>query len=148
MKIISLTQPWATLVVTGQKRWETRSWLTHYRGVIAIHAASGFPKAARALCRRSPFFDCLPVDAPHGLPLGAIIGFARIVRCVPTFNLNHDPDFAGLIGERERAFGDYTDGRFAWELKHAGGIEPIPCRGWQRIWNAPPEVAAQMKIAV
>lgn len=39
MKAISLWQPWATLIATGAKQIETRSWATSYRGPIAIHAA-------------------------------------------------------------------------------------------------------------
>ena len=38
MKALSLTQPWASLVADGRKTTETRSWLTHYRGPLAIHA--------------------------------------------------------------------------------------------------------------
>ena len=43
MKALSLTQPWAELVVLGEKQWETRSWRTSHRGRIAIHAAKKFP---------------------------------------------------------------------------------------------------------
>ncbi len=32
MKCISLIQPWATLIIHGAKRFETRSWRTPYRG--------------------------------------------------------------------------------------------------------------------
>jgi hypothetical protein len=42
MKALSLTQPWATLVVTGEKEVETRSWRTNHSGMIAIHASKGF----------------------------------------------------------------------------------------------------------
>ena len=38
MKALSLHQPWAWLVATGQKHYETRSWGTPYRGPLAIHA--------------------------------------------------------------------------------------------------------------
>ena len=43
MKALTLTQPWASLVAIGAKRIETRSWSTPYRGLLAIHAAKGFP---------------------------------------------------------------------------------------------------------
>jgi len=36
---ISIKQPWAALVVAGIKTIEVRSWLTHWRGRILIHAA-------------------------------------------------------------------------------------------------------------
>lgn len=55
-RALSLTQPWATLatlVVSGAKRVETRSWKTPYRGWLGIHAAKGFPAWARLLCRRA-----------------------------------------------------------------------------------------------
>lgn len=47
MKALTLTQPWATLVITGRKRFETRGWRTGYRGQIAIHAAKGMPGWAK-----------------------------------------------------------------------------------------------------
>lgn len=40
---LTLTQPWATLVALGEKHYETRSWDTGYRGLVAIHAAKKFP---------------------------------------------------------------------------------------------------------
>ncbi len=39
MKAITIHQPWASLIVVGAKRFETRSWETKYRGPIAIHAS-------------------------------------------------------------------------------------------------------------
>jgi hypothetical protein len=36
MKALSLKQPWAGLVMTGQKTIETRKWKTNYRGDIII----------------------------------------------------------------------------------------------------------------
>jgi hypothetical protein len=43
MKAITLHQPWATLVAIEQKKIETRSWPTSYRGPLAIHAAKTMP---------------------------------------------------------------------------------------------------------
>ena len=39
MKVISLTEPMATLIAQGHKKIETRSWKTKYRGEIYIHAS-------------------------------------------------------------------------------------------------------------
>lgn len=39
MKVISLLQPWASLVILGHKKIETRSWNTKYRGDLLIHAS-------------------------------------------------------------------------------------------------------------
>ncbi len=43
MKVLTLHQPWASLVALGVKTIETRSWSTSYRGPLAIHAGSRRP---------------------------------------------------------------------------------------------------------
>jgi len=53
IKAISLWQPWASLVIGGHKQFETRSWRTRYRGLLAIHAARS--KAAGGLFEQEPF---------------------------------------------------------------------------------------------
>lgn len=40
MYAITLYQPWASAVVLGLKQYETRSWPTNARGIVAIHAAN------------------------------------------------------------------------------------------------------------
>ena len=44
MKVITLKQPWATLVAEGIKEYEFRSWKYNYRGEILIHAGAGVDK--------------------------------------------------------------------------------------------------------
>src|SRR5262245_47216191 len=87
MKAITLTQPWATLVAIGEKRIETRSWSTRYRGRIAIHAAKAFPLGAQELCYDDPFHSAIcgagVGDGPWALPRGAIVATARLVDCLP-----------------------------------------------------------------
>lgn len=39
MKVLSLTEPFATLILNGSKIVETRSWKTSYRGELYIHAS-------------------------------------------------------------------------------------------------------------
>lgn len=39
---LTLWQPWASLVAWEEKRIETRSWSTSYRGPLVIHAAKRF----------------------------------------------------------------------------------------------------------
>ena len=43
LKAITIWQPWAELIIRGFKQYETRSWPTHYRGKIAIHAGQYHP---------------------------------------------------------------------------------------------------------
>ena len=44
MKVLTLKQPWASLVANGYKVYEFRSWKTNYRGEILIHAGCGVDK--------------------------------------------------------------------------------------------------------
>ena len=40
MKVLSLQEPWASLIKENVKHIETRSWKTSYRGKLYIHASS------------------------------------------------------------------------------------------------------------
>lgn len=39
MKVISLLEPWASLIKENVKYIETRSWKTNYRGELYIHSS-------------------------------------------------------------------------------------------------------------
>jgi activating signal cointegrator 1 len=64
VKAISLWQPWATLIALGEKKFETRSWLTNYRGQIAIHAAKRMEPDQLEFCERPVFQQVL---SKHGI---------------------------------------------------------------------------------
>lgn len=93
MKGLTLTQPWATLVARGCKRFETRSWSTTYRGEVAIHAAKALPKVWRDFAGE-PFLSALaPLGLgvnPYGavnidrLPLGAIVALVDLTEVKKT----------------------------------------------------------------
>jgi hypothetical protein len=134
MKALSLTQPWATLVLLGVKRYETRSWQTAYRGPLAIHAARTFPQAARTLCRLEPFPSALAAAGIHHwtqLPRGAVIGVVELCGCVPV-------ELLPPLSPEEEAFGDYRPGRWAWELAIPTPLAaPLPCRGRLGLFDVP-----------
>src|SRR3990167_1043382 len=135
MKALSLTQPWATLVVLREKAWETRSWPTNYRGQLAIHAAKGFPKWAKELCGTEPFKSAL---AEHGynswsdLPLGGILGDCRLMRALST----NGGFLQAMLGAQEIAFGDYSKNRYGFLLENVQEYPvPIPTRGALGLWE-------------
>lgn len=134
MKCLSLMQPWATLVVLGVKRWETRRWQTDHRGPLAIHASRTFTEAARQLCQAAPFRATLHrAGFKHSadLPRGVILGTVELVDCRPTEEVR-----AGL-SDAERAFGDFA-GRWVWLLAGATALAiPRPCCGRLGLFDAP-----------
>ena len=72
MKILSIRQPWARLIVSGSKNIENRTWSTRYRGALLIHASLNVNGRE---CRR------YGLD-PANLETGGVVGFAEIVDCV------------------------------------------------------------------
>lgn len=40
MKALTVKQPWASLIMSGEKDVENRSWATRHRGLIAIHSSA------------------------------------------------------------------------------------------------------------
>ncbi len=151
---LTLTQPWATLVASGAKRLETRSWTTRLRGPILIHAAAYLPRDARALCATTPFRERLAAigyDDPDALPLGVVVAVARLKAIIPTadrLTLTIHPHVQSLLDELpdEEAFGNYDPGRFAWLLTNVQPLDrPIPFRGLQRLWRVPPDLYAAVE---
>lgn len=143
MIALTLHQPWATLIALGAKRYETRSWEPNYRGPLAIHAGKTLD---REICAREPFREVL-CDAGYAdldaLPSGALIALAILGDAVPTEQVRYDVEH-GLTtlpvqpARNELAFGDYSEGRFAWPLSHVAPMPaPIPCRGYQKLWTTP-----------
>ncbi len=155
MKATTLTQPWATLVAIGAKRFETRSWQPRHLGPIAIHAAKGFPIQAQSICFDDPFYRVLfgtsvmadiVAGIDHGsrvasLPRGAVIAIARLEWAEPTSSV-YLPDMVDRLGgPHECEFGDFRPGRWAWYLADVQPLPaPMPARGalWFWEWTLPP----------
>lgn len=133
--VLTLTQPWASLVMLGAKQYETRGWRTNYRGQLLIHAAKGMPKYCKELLREEPFASALrPWLATHGddMALGKIIGVVDVVDCRSTTLLLKQ----GSISKMEEEFGDYSERRFGWLLSHPKiWNEFIPARGSLGLWK-------------
>lgn len=143
MKAISLWQPWASAIVAGVKRNETRHWPTKHRGPVAIHAAKRCTRAERECFddllemsseSTAAFGDHLALDFDT-LPFGKIVGVANLADCVPTFSLK--------VSALENLWGNYDSGRWAWQFDTVWRLrDPIPCVGRQGIFEVDvPEAA-------
>jgi hypothetical protein len=159
MRALSLTQPWATLVVLGEKKIETRSWRPSRFGTIAIHASKGFPKTARqfaisnSYCSKSLFQGHFAhVDQ---LPLGAIIGTVDVIGYLRSevFEFEHElhkqlfAPYEIEFSDKEKAFGDYSQNRYGWILKNPRMLEkPVPCKGALSLWEVPRDIEAQFRF--
>ncbi|HOV79542.1 MAG TPA: ASCH domain-containing protein [Bacillota bacterium] len=152
MKAISLWQPWASLVATGAKKIETRSWPTRHRGPLAIHAAKRYPKKFQALENQEPFYSALRPGGIYKYPsfsCGAVVAICKLedilfitkkgLHAFTTkyggLSYNPEPKLP-LPTEQEFVFGDYTPGRFAWILGDVQSLpKSIPAKGNQGLWE-------------
>jgi ASCH domain len=77
MKIISVRQPWAALIVNGLKDIENRTSRTNYRGALLIQASLRADDITADEIERR-----FGVRLSDDLPRGGIVGVAEIVDCV------------------------------------------------------------------
>lgn len=154
MKAISLWQPWASLMVLGAKRIETRSWYTDHRGPLLIHAAKrkNIGELSDVLeqeeFRSALKLPILDLDGDlrkqlrediENLPYGALLGTVNMVDCVPTEKINREtlnmP--CGTFGDwSEWDFGNYMDGRYGWICEKPVKFEhPIAYKGEQGLFD-------------
>ena len=164
MRALTLRQPWATLVVLGEKRIETRA----FRPVTALQPGDWFAVHASATAADLRGLHTLRtferVLGRHGfnqwaeLPLGALVGFAWYGGAATTETLlaarqltdRGDQVRRALAGwpvplsYSEQCFGDYSIGRWGWLLPEARRLQqPVACRGAQGIWTLPEELRAE-----
>jgi len=157
MKVLSLLQPWATLVVIGAKKIETRSWDTKHRGEILIHASLN-KKVADKMIWNYPFNKVLTEYFNHArepdiddLPFGAIIGKVNLEMTMSTDVirkgevLRYGSSKKWQFTDQELAFGDYSPDRYGWLLSDPVKFEtPIPCKGALSLWSCPVGVLSEI----
>ncbi len=143
MKVISILQPWASMIILGEKKIETRSWNTKYRGELLIHASAKFDKQQEQLAFE--FSQLLHDSRVYHCHRGAIIGKVNLaatsVLCPPyadavaPFGIYFN-DKGAAFTEQELAFGDYSPGRYGWLLSDPVQFDvPIPAKGQLGLWE-------------
>jgi hypothetical protein len=67
MKCPTVKEPWASLIASGAKRVENRSWRTRHRGPLAIHAAKTRTQPGEIIAVVE-LIDCVAIDEVAGEP--------------------------------------------------------------------------------
>ena len=127
MKVLSVKEPFATLILNGIKKIETRSWKTNYRGELFIHA-SGKTFAKEFLINDFVINLIKDMDMNYG----NIICKCNLVDCVYM-----DDKFIKNIKKNQIEYncGEYKVGRYAWIIDDIKPIYLIPTKGKLNIWN-------------
>lgn len=122
MKVLSIREPYASLILSGVKKIETRSWKTNYRGELYIHASLGksspSPEVMKLVLYTNP---------------GYILCKAMLVDCI--YMTKEYVEQMKKDNLTEYLCGDYQEGRYAWVLDDVEPVEPILVKGHLGIWN-------------
>ena len=124
MKVLTIKQPWATLIMEGYKRFEFRSWQTKYRGDLLIHAGKGIDK--EALKRLEKYI-------PENIPTGKILGKVTLTDCIKC-----DEKFKEMcLKENKDVYAKSTFAeRYAWQLADVEVFaEPVDAKGKLSLWE-------------
>ena len=127
MKVISIKEPFATLIAKGIKKIETRSWKTNYRGELFIHASG------KQLAKEFIKYDfVLDLIKNMDMNYGNIICKCNLVDCIYM-----DEGFLNYINQNQIEYnlGEYKLGRYAWIIEDVEPIYPMPAKGRLNIWN-------------
>jgi hypothetical protein len=139
VKALSIRNPWAAVIVHGQKRIENRSRRTTHRGLIALHSsgrsrwdfAGQTSDLVRNEWRRLGWVGSPDRDSSY-ITHGAVLAVAEIV------------DVCGWQGRSCCDCGEWAaSGQAHWRLANVRALpEPIPCKGALGLWPLPDEVEA------
>lgn len=126
MKVLSLTEPYATLILNGKKKIETRSWKTSYRGDLYIHASMTKPKN-----NSKELFNLIE---NADLNYGNIICKCKLIDCI--YMTKEYVQDIKTNNYQEYICGEYKVVRYAWILEDIKPLKiPIKAKGQLGIWN-------------
>ena len=122
MKVLTIKEPWASLIAYGYKEYEFRSWKTNYRGKILIHAGKTLEKEISNVFK----------DYNLEYSKGEIIAIADLTDCILV-----DEDFnKELLNKNKLVYGrtNHTM-KYAWKLENVKLIDKIKINGKLGLWN-------------
>lgn len=125
MKVITIKQPFASLIAEGIKCYEFRTWRTKYRGEILIHAGKGVDKKAMKK------FEKYNLEYPSGM----IIAKVNITDCIliddemkEQLRKENELVYSGAINNTEKK-------EYGFKLENVVKIDPIPINGKLSLWD-------------
>lgn len=135
-RILTVSQPHAGRIASGEKWVENRTWETGYRGLIVIHAGKGTQYMTREELDKVPHACCLAV--------------ARLADCLDVANERKLLAANAISGRNfEVLQHQYTEGPYAWVLKDIAAFpEPIEASGKQGLWLPGPRLREQLEEAI
>ena len=119
MKVLTLKQPWATLISEGLKEYEFRSWNTNYRGKLLIHAGVSIDKEEIKKYN-------------YDYPKSRIVALVELIDCIKI-----DDKFNKMIKDKNSiVYGSKEREGYAWKLRLIKKIDDNKeIKGKLGLWN-------------
>ena len=125
MKVITIKDPYASLIASGIKKYEFRTWKTNYRGELLIHAGVG--KDLKAIKE----FGKYNLNYSNGY----IIAKAVLTDCIKV-----DNEFRKKLRQEnvlvyKNVIEDKSFNGYAFKLENVERIRPVFVKGKLSLWN-------------
>ena len=125
MKVITIKQPFASLIAEGLKEYEFRTWKTKYRGEILIHAGKSIDKKAIKK------FEKYNLD----YPTGCIIAKVNLTDCIKI-----DDEARKMLKEKNplvySSIIKHTEWNgYGFKIENVEKIKPIFINGKLSLWD-------------
>jgi hypothetical protein len=118
MKVLSLKQPFAELILQGRKKIELRKWNTKFRGEFLIHAS------------KTPDLEAMRRFGFETLATGCILGKANLV------SVKHYENSEQHSADKNLHLANSIWGNYGFVLENVERFEKvIPCKGKLNFWN-------------
>jgi hypothetical protein len=140
MKVLTVWEPYASLLVMGLKEYETRGWETKYRGPLIIQAAklndnarkNDIYRVVRMLREQGMDKEAEALFESCGRSFGCAVGVVELTGCKPML------DGGSVI---ENSIGFFGEGRFGWKCDDPRKfLSTISVVGKQGLWNPSEEL--------
>ena len=128
MKVITIKQPFASLIAEGYKEYEFRTWRTKFRGDILIHAGKGVDKKAMEKYKHL-VSDC---------PSGCMLGIVKITDCIKIDDEAREMLKDNIVYDNVVNNKDW-DG-FGFKIESIRKVENTPANGKLSLWDFEGEI--------
>lgn len=141
MKALTISQPFASMIMRGEKFVENRTWATNYRGQLAIHAGKGT--------------QYLSYSELENYPTGRIIAVCQLVACVSLEEIKEACDDPSrrheLVPNTRLTWTDieqheHTEGPYCWILEDVQKVQYVEVSGKQGLWSYNEQDSLQMEF--
>lgn len=130
MKVLSIRQPWAWLIVNGWKDIENRNWRTMVRGRVLVHASKGMTrKEYDHAVEYAKFCGVNQIPAYEEMERGGIVGSVEIDDCT------------------SQSDSLWFFGKYGFVLQNPEQIPFVPLRGQLGFFDAPDETLQQITLS-